>query len=348
MASYRISPINEDKIKAVQDNWDRTAKPLDALGELEAITAKIGGILGKDDFTLKKRAIIAFCADNGIVAQGISQSGQDITLVVARAMGEGVSSVAKLAKLSNTDFFAVDIGINTTEKIKGVKDKKVALGTRDFSIEPAMTEDECNRCIEIGIEYAGRFKAEGYELVGIGEMGIGNTTTTAAVASALLKKSASELTGKGAGLSDKSLLHKINIIQEAIEKYELYDADPIRVLSCVGGFDIAGMTGVIIGGAMVGLPVVLDGAISAVCALLAEKILPGAGKRTIASHLSKEPSAKLILGELELSPIIRANLALGEGTGAAMFYSLLDHAMALYSAPTTFDDMNIDAYTRFV
>lgn len=343
----KLYPISEKMVKTVGIAWDKTAKPLDSLGKFESITKHIGGILNRADFDLKKRAILSFCADNGVVNENISQSGQDITRLVAIAMGQGTSSVAKMAKLSGTDFFPIDVGINYEEKIENVEYARIANGTKNFANEAAMSKEELIAAMAVGYNKVKELKEKGYELLGIGEMGIGNTTTTSAVASALLNKNAVEMTGPGAGLSKDGVVRKAKVIQNAIDKYDLYSEDTLEVLRHVGGFDIAAMTGVVLGGAVYGLPIVLDGVISAVAALSAEYLLKGAGKRCIPSHLSREHAAGIILDELGLSPFIMGDMALGEGTGACMLFSLFDHAMAIYATPTSFEDMNIEAYTRF-
>ena len=208
---------SEEIKKQVQENWDAVAKPLDGLGAFEALTAKIGAALGTADFDLTKKAVIVMCADNGIVAEGVSQSGQEVTAAVAASMGKQASSVGKMAKSIGADVFPVDIGINSTEKIDGLLDQKIRSGTRDFLMEPAMTEAETLAAIEVGMELVRRFKAEGYSLLATGEMGIGNTTTSSAVAAALSGCAVEEITGRGAGLSDAGLLRKRQVIAEALQ-----------------------------------------------------------------------------------------------------------------------------------
>ena len=265
---------SEEIKKQVQANWDAVAKPLDGLGAFEALTAKLGAALGTADFDLTKKAVIVMCADNGIVAEGVSQSGQEVTAAVAASMGKQASSVGKMAKSIGADVFPVDIGINSTEKIDGVLDQKIRSGTRDFLMEPAMTEAETLAAIEVGMELVRRFKAEGYSLLATGEMGIGNTTTSSAVAAALSGCAVEEITGRGAGLSDAGLLRKRQVIAEALQKYDFGKNETFRILSTVGGLDIAGLAGVFIGGALYQIPVVLDGVISTVAALVAERLVP--------------------------------------------------------------------------
>ena len=236
---------SEEIKKQVQANWDAVAKPLDGLGAFEALTAKLGAALGTADFDLTKKAVIVMCADNGIVAEGVSQSGQEVTAAVAASMGKQASSVGKMAKSIGADVFPVDIGINSTEKIDGVLDQKIRSGTRDFLMEPAMTEAETLAAIEVGMELVRRFKAEGYSLLATGEMGIGNTTTSSAVAAALSGCAVEEITGRGAGLSDAGLLRKRQVIAEALQKYDFGKDETFRILSTVGGLDIAGLAGFI-------------------------------------------------------------------------------------------------------
>lgn len=201
------------------------------------------------------------CADNGIVAEGVSQSGQEVTAVVAGFMGQQASSVGKMARRAGVDVIPVDIGINTKETLPGVRDCKVMQGTRDFLQEPAMTEEEALQALSVGIDLVRECKDKGYQLIGTGEMGIGNTTTSSMLVAALTGRTAEEVTGRGAGLNDAGLLRKQQVIAQALEKYEkeIRSAHALSMLAAFGGLDIAGMAGVCIGGALYHVPVVLDG-----------------------------------------------------------------------------------------
>lgn len=333
--------------KAVLKNWDAIAKPLDGLGKFETVTARIGAILGTDQIDISRKAVIIMCADNGIVAEGISQSRQEVTTAVVRQMAKGTSSVGKMAALLGADTMPVDIGMSEKERIPGVLDRKIRCGTNNFRIEPAMTEAEAVQAIRTGIEIVSDCRRKGYQILATGEMGIGNTTTSSAVAAALLSCDAGDVTGRGAGLSDETLLHKKQVIEEAIEKYGLYGADPFRVLYTVGGLDIAGLAGVCMGGGLFHIPIVLDGVISMTAALLAERILPGTAAYLIASHRGKEPAVEKLTKALQLQPVIDAGMALGEGTGAVMMLSLLDMALSVYRDKTSFSDMHITQYERY-
>ena len=278
-----------------------------------------------------------------------------MTAVVAGFMGQQASSVGKMARRAGVDVIPVDIGINTKETLPGVRDCKVMQGTRDFLQEPAMTEEEALQALSVGIDLVRECKDKGYQLIGTGEMGIGNTTTSSMLVAALIQRAynfqptAEEVTGRGAGLNDAGLLRKQQVIAQALEKYEkeIRSAHALSMLAAFGGLDIAGMAGVCIGGALYHVPVVLDGLISSVAALVAERIVPGVREFVLPSHLSKEPAAKWIAEELKLHPVINAGLGLGEGTGAVMLFSLLDLALALYEDQTTFDTMEIAQYERY-
>ena len=346
LRKLKVDEPNEICRKKVLKNWDAIAKPLDGMGKFETLIAKIGAITGTEEIDITKKAVVIMCADNGIVEENVSQSGQEVTVAVAKAMGKGQSCVGQMAKAVGADTIPIDIGINSKESIPGVISRKVRCGTRNFRKEPAMTETETIRAIAIGIDIAFRCKNKGYQILAMGELGIGNTTTSSAVAAALLKCEVQKVTGRGAGLNDTGLARKQKVIEEAIQKYDLYHADALTILRTVGGLDIAGLVGVCIGGAMCHLPIVLDGVISMVAALLSERLVPGTKEYYIPSHKGKEPAIAMLTKELELEPVIDGNLALGEGTGAVMMFALLDVALSIYQGKTTFNDVRIEQYER--
>lgn len=337
--------------KKIKKNWDSVAKPLDSMGKFENYIARIGTILNNERPELGKCAVVVFGADNGIVAEGVSQSGQEVTTLCMENFTKMQTSVCVMAKANDIDIIPVDIGVNSD--LENIPEdsilvrKKVRMGTRNFHIEPALTNEEVKNAMEVGMEMAYYCKEEGYEMIGIGEIGIGNTTTTSAIAASLLKCSAKEVTGRGAGLEDEGLKRKTAVIDEAIERYDLHNAAPMEILRCVGGLDIAGMAGLYIGAAKCGLPVILDGVISIVTALLTERYMPGVKEYMIPSHMSKEPAAVKIAGELNMSPVIDAEMALGEGTGAVMMISLLKTAYEVYKNGCLFEDTKIEQYERF-
>ncbi|MDE7272449.1 MAG: nicotinate-nucleotide--dimethylbenzimidazole phosphoribosyltransferase [Lachnospiraceae bacterium] len=350
LRELKIDAPDERIRKKVLENWDHVAKPLDGMGRFESLTAQIGAILGTDELAVSgaRKAVIIMCADNGIVEEGVSQSGREVTLAVVKNMAKQQSSVGKMAAKIGADTIPVDIGVSFQGEIAGVVNRKIRCGTRNFRKEPAMTQEEACRALYTGIEMVKDCRQKGYRLLATGEMGIGNTTTSSAVAASLLDCDVAEVTGRGAGLSDGKLIQKQQIIAEAIGKYQLRGAEPLQVLCTVGGFDIAGLAGVCIGGALFHVPIVLDGVISMVAALVAERIVPGTRAYLIPSHKGKEPAVEMLAAALGLEPVIDASMALGEGTGAVMMMALLDMVLCIYNNRTTFSDIEIAQYERFV
>lgn len=346
LEQIKIEEPNETARRQVKKHWDALAKPLDGMGNFETITAQIGAIQGTEQIDIRKKAVLIFCADNGIVEEGVSQTGQEVTAAVAKSMARKGSSVCKMAESIGAETIPVDIGICGKESIPGVLDRKVRSGTRNFLKEPAMTEEETVRAVAAGVELVRDCKKQGYRILATGEMGIGNTTTSSAVTAALLQCEAEEVTGRGAGLTDQGLLRKQQAIRRALEKYDLWHVDAFTVLRTVGGLDIAGLTGMCIGGAMWHVPVVLDGVISMAAALAAERLLPGVREYLIPSHLGKEPAAAKLAEALQLSPVIHAGMALGEGTGAVMMFPLLDMTLNIYGQSATFSDISVEQYKR--
>lgn len=325
--------------------WDAVAKPLHSLGLLEDAVVKIAGVQGTADVSLAPRCAVIFCADHGVVARGVSQSGQEVTSLVARSIAEGTANVNLMAGVAHADVFAVDMGMATPVDHPGMILKSQGRGTADFSLGPAMTRAQAESAVQAGIDMAARMKEKGYRLMAVGEMGIGNTTAATACLCALTGRDPGEWTGRGAGLSDAGLARKTAVIRQALAVNRPDAADPLDVLAKVGGFDIAGMMGACLGGMACGLPVILDGLISSVAALLACRLCPQVCEALLASHESREPAASLALKELGLPAIIKGGLALGEGTGAVALMPLLDMALAVYGGVHTFDQLGMAAYT---
>lgn len=342
----KIHPLDEKAMEISRKRWDSIAKPLHSLGKMEDLVVQIAGITGSSEMNLKKRALVAMCADNGVVEEGVTQTGQEVTAIVAENFLTGDTSACTMCRQCGTDVYPVDVGMAVDTKVP--TDLKVAMGTRNMVKEPAMTREEAVKGIEAGIEMVSRLKAKGYGLLATGEMGIGNTTTSSAVASVLLDRPVEEMTGRGAGLSSDGLNRKITAIKKAIDKHQPDPKDAIDVLAKVGGLDIAGMAGVFIGGAAFGVPVVIDGFISCVAALIAQRICPTVGDYMIASHVSKEPAAHLILEALGKEAVIHGDMCLGEGSGAVALFPFLDMGTAVYQSMSTFDDIHIEQYEELV
>ena len=328
-----------------QAQWkcDHVAKPLNSLGQLENLIVKIAGMQETADVRIDRRCALVFCGDHGVVAEGVSQSGSEVTALVARSIAEGTANINLMASVSGTDVFAVDMGM--IGDAPGVIDRKIARGTNNMAQGPAMIREQAERALQAGAGLVGEMKAKGYKLIATGEMGIGNTTASTAMACALLGFAPEELTGRGAGLSDAGLVRKRSAIERALRVNQPDPADPVDVLAKLGGYEIAGMAGAFLGGAKYRVPIVIDGVISAVAALTAARLCPESVDFMLPSHMSREPAALRIMDELGLKPIIHADMALGEGTGAVAVLPLLDMALRVYHGTHTFDDLGMDAYT---
>ncbi|MDR2491845.1 MAG: nicotinate-nucleotide--dimethylbenzimidazole phosphoribosyltransferase, partial [Coriobacteriales bacterium] len=309
----------------------------------EALVARIASISGSESgfVDISKRLAFVLAADNGVTAQGISVTPAEITVSMASFMAQRRSSVCIMAREAKCDVELVDMGMFRKLEGPGIVDRHVADGTADISIGPAMSAAEAEQAVQAGIDLVRDAVDKGYRLIATGEMGIGNTTTSSAVATVLLGKTARELTGRGVGLDDEGLANKVRVIDRAIEVNKPDRGDPFGVLQKLGGFDIAGMCGIFIGGALYRVPVVIDGLISSVSALLAVRLCPKAVYALVPSHLSAEPAAMWIMDELGLSPIVHAGMRLGEGTGAITIIPLLDLIIAVMNDMMTLSDIGM-------
>ncbi|MGI6174089.1 MAG: nicotinate-nucleotide--dimethylbenzimidazole phosphoribosyltransferase [Christensenellales bacterium] len=328
-----------------KEKWDAVAKPLSSLGRLERAISQIAGIQGTEDIRLKPRCVLVFCSDHGVVAQGVTQSDSSVTALVAKTVCEGTSNVNLMARAADADVFAIDMGMAEDVHDPRLIVKKRAHGTRDITFFPAMAREDALFAINCGRALVGEMRDRGYRLIATGEMGIGNTTSAAAIACALLGEEPEDMAGRGSGLSDEGLRRKIRAIQTALTLHAPEKGDPVGILAKLGGFEIAGMVGAFLGGMEYGVPTVADGVISCVSALLAQRIRPECKDFMLASHMSREPAARKIMDALNLAPVIDAEMALGEGTGAVMLFPLLDMAYAVYSGAHTFSGIGLDAYT---
>ncbi|MBQ3842180.1 MAG: nicotinate-nucleotide--dimethylbenzimidazole phosphoribosyltransferase [Ruminiclostridium sp.] len=337
----KISPLDEAAAIRANERWDSVAKPLGSLGLFEDTIIKIAGIQGTENVRLKKRSVIVMCADNGVVREGVSQSDSSVTALCTNEISAGRSNVNVIAETVNAEVIAVDIGVAGKTNARNFK---VAEGTKNIAEGASMTREEAERAVNVGTDLMREQKEKGADIVVTGEMGIGNTTTSAAIASVLLGLSPREVTGRGAGLDDAGLERKIEVIERAISINKPDPNDALDVLAKVGGLDIAGMTGLFLGGAEYGIPVVIDGAISAVAALLACRIEPRCKDYILASHVSAEPVGKMLLDAIGVTPLITAGMRLGEGTGALMLLPMLDCALSVYYNAHTFDEINLERY----
>lgn len=349
-----MTEIRKPDQKAMEEaayRWNHIAKPLHGLGVLEEAIIKIAGMTGSPDVNLEKKAVVIMCADNGVVAEGVSQTGQEVTAAVTRNFTKGNASVCIMAERAGAEVVPVDVGVagslEDCGRVYPLRSRRIMAGTGNFAREEAMTEAEARAAIQVGMDEVKRLKEKDCRIIATGEMGIGNTTTSSAVAAVLLGKEAAEVTGRGAGLSDEALKRKIQVIERAIAFHRPDWKDPVDVLKKVGGLDIAGLAGVFLGGAVYGVPIVVDGFISAVAALTAERLCPGCVDYMLASHVSAEPAGEMVLNVLGLKPVIRAGMCLGEGTGAVAALPLFQMAADVYSRMSTFQENSLEEYQEF-
>ncbi len=349
-----IHTPDADVYAAAKRAWDSVAHPLDGLGILEEDICRIAAAQRNVMPDISKKALIIFCADNGVVSEGVSQCGSEVTYKVAELMGQRKSSVGMMTSAYPIDIFTVDTGIDSDEIIDGVKNCKVRRGSGNIIKEAAMSEEECLQAIECGIVMVKELSQKRYGIIATGEMGIGNTTTSTAMLCALTGLEPEKVTGRGAGLTDEGLHKKIAVIRRALAFHGFDPESPVltkdyafRALCCLGGLDIAALAGAFIGGALYHIPLVIDGLISAVAALCAECIVPGSREYMLASHNGKEHGCAAILDRLKLRPVIDAQLALGEGSGAVLLLPVIDMAYDLYRAGTAFENTDIESYKRF-
>ena len=337
----KINPLSELHMIAAKERLDRLIKPVGSLGKLEDICIQLSGICEKKYFEIDKKAIIAFAGDHGVYEEGVAPDPQNITILQFQNFPKKINGVGTISKFVGAEVLPVDVGINCDEKIEGVIDYKIRKGTSNMAKGPAMSRKEAEKCLAIGIEMAEKCIQEDYTLIGIGEMGIANTTPSTAIISVFGNYDPREITGIGAGLKKDLLEHKAEVIRKAIEVNKPNPKDAIDVLSKVGGFEIGAMAGVILGCAANRIPVVLDGFISYAAALIAYYINPRTKDYMIASHLSAEPGTKKALDIMELEPFLSMDMRLGEGSGAALAFNIIEASNYVYKNMATFDEIDM-------
>ena len=288
--------------------------------------------------------MLIFCADNGVVSEGVTQTGQEVTAIVADNFTKCATSVCIMAETAGVDLFPIDIGMVTDVSSVTDPEDKVMYGTKNMAMEPAMLREQAAQAVLIGIRKVKELAEQGYDLIATGEMGIGNTTTSSAVVSVLLDESVENVTGRGAGLSSEGLNRKIRAIERSIEKHQPDKEDILDVLSKVGGLDIAGMTGAFLGGAIYHIPVLIDGFISSAAAVCAIRMVPETADYILASHCSGEPAGRMVLEELKLPYLIDAKMSLGEGSGAVAAIPLLEMGVNVYRKMSTFEEIKVEQY----
>jgi nicotinate-nucleotide--dimethylbenzimidazole phosphoribosyltransferase len=334
-----IKPLDEAAMAAARERPAQLAKPPGSLGRLEDLSVQLAGIIGKVHNKIEKKHLLVFSADNGVVAEGVSSAPQSVTLMQTINLTRHKTGASTLCKHFGCEITVCDVGVNADIKEPKVLNKKIAYGTQNIVKGPAMSREQAMQAIMTGIELAQNTDAD---VIGIGEMGIGNTTTSSAVLSVLLDADVEAVTGRGGGITDASFLKKKQVIKTAIDVNKPDKTDVIDVLAKVGGFDIAAMCGAFLGCAATRRPVVIDGFISAVAALCAYKLCPNSVQYFVPSHASYEIGYKLAMDAMNLQPLFLLGMRLGEGSGCPLAFEILDAACAIINDMATFDQAGID------
>nr|WP_274520456.1 nicotinate-nucleotide--dimethylbenzimidazole phosphoribosyltransferase [Paenibacillus beijingensis] len=337
----RILPFDEEAAAAAERHSDGLTKPPGSLGKLEAIARQLAGIAGGLWPELSRRAVIVMAGDHGVCEEGVSAFPAEVTPQMVLNFLEGGAAVNVLARQSGADVVCVDIGVNAELKHERLVSRKIRMGTANMAAGPAMLRGEAAAAVRTGIEIAERLAQEGVRLFATGEMGIGNTTASAALASVLAGIDPERSVGSGTGIDEQRRRHKVDVVKKAIAVNEPDAADPLGVLAKVGGLEIAGLVGVIIGAAASRCPVVIDGYISTAAALVAVRLAPGVKPYLIGSHLSMEQGHRDLLQAVGLSPLIQLDMRLGEGTGAVLCFHFIDAALGLMQEMATFESAGI-------
>ena len=335
----RIEPLDEAAMAKARERQAQLAKPPGSLGRLEDLSVQLAGISGNVHNAVKRQHLLVFAADNGVVEEGVSSAPQSVTLSQTINLTRAKTGASTLCRHFGCGITVCDMGVNADIREPKVLNRKIAYGTGNIAKGPAMTREQALTALMTGAELARSIDAD---VFGIGEMGIGNTTSSSAVLSVLLDADVEAVTGRGGGITDQSFLKKKNVIRQAIEINRPDKTDVIDVLAKVGGFDIAAMCGAFLGCASVRKPVVIDGFISAVAALCAYKLCPEAVGYFIPSHASYEIGYKLAMDAMDLEPLFLLGMRLGEGSGCPLAFQILDAACAIINEMATFDEAGID------
>ena len=333
-----IPPADQTAMYLAQDRQSKLAKPPGSLGKLEEISVKLAGMTGQVINKADNSVILVFCADNGIIEEGVSSAPRSVTAAQAVNMTKGLTGMSSIAKALGAQVVVADIGIADEYVCPEILNCKIARGTRNFLKEDAMPKAAAERAILTGASLAFDVKKAGAEIIGIGEMGIGNTSTSTAVLSALTGMDIDEITGRGGGLTDEAFARKKAVLKAALERRKPDPADPVDVISKVGGLDIAAMCGAFLGAAANRMPAVIDGFISAVAALCAAAICPNAKDYMFPSHRSFEPGYTAAMSFLGLDPWLDLDMRLGEGSGCPIAFQVIKAACAAMSDMALFGE----------
>lgn len=339
----KIQPIDKNIKEQSRNRINNLVKPIGSLGILEDIAMQMSAITGEIIPDVTKKTIIVLSGDHGVCEEGVAAGLPIVTVVQSYNIAKGVTGVGALAKQAGAEVIVVDIGINNEMNYDKIINKKIRMGTGNIAKGPAMTREQAVKSLEVGIEIAENEINKGVKLLGTGEMGIGNTTPTTAILAVLGGYNPEEITGVGANLPDDKLVNKIKVIKKAIKINKPDKYDPIDVLAKVGGLEIGGMAGVMLAGAANRVPVIVDGYISTVAALIATALEPKTKDYLICSHASKEKGASCASKLLGLKPFLHLDMRLGEGSGAAIAMNIVEAAVFMNREMITFDEAGINA-----
>lgn len=339
--SRNIYPLDKRSMDRAMDRWNSLIHPPYSLGKLEELCIQLAGIYSDSNLSVPSKAVIAFAADHGVYEEGVSKDPKSLTRYHIPNFINGKSGVAAICRHNGANIYAVDVGIDYDGQIDGVLNYKIKKGTDNMAKSPAMSRRDAVRSIEVGIEVSEKCIVKGYRMLGIGEMGISNTTAAAAIISVVTGLDPFEVTGTGATLTELEVSQKVEVIRKAISLNNPNPTDGIDILSKVGGLEIGAMAGVILSCAANRIPVVLDGYVSYAASMIAYKINPRIRNYVIASHISKERGSIKALEYLGLSPFLNMGMKLGEGSGAALAFSIIDTAIFSYNNMATFDDVDL-------
>jgi nicotinate-nucleotide--dimethylbenzimidazole phosphoribosyltransferase len=338
----RIQQTDSRLLARAQARLDQLTKPIGSLGRLEELAARYVMITGEMKPAVPRGTVFTFAADHGVTAEGVSAYPSAVTPQMVLNFLRGGAGVNVLARHAGIDVRVVDIGVAFDfEAAPGLIHRKVMPGTKNLLVESAMSPMQAEQALHVGIELATEAVQQGIGLIGTGEMGIGNTTASSAIAAVMTGRPVSEVTGRGTGIDDASHARKIDVIQRALELHRLHSANPMEVLANVGGLEIAGLAGLMLGAAAARIPVVLDGFIAGAAALIAVSLQPRCKDYLIASHRSVERGHEAILNHLGLKPLFDLDLRLGEGTGACLGMSLVFAAIKIFTEMATFDEAGV-------
>jgi nicotinate-nucleotide--dimethylbenzimidazole phosphoribosyltransferase len=337
-----IKPLDSSAMAAAQARQDNLTKPRGSLGRLEELSIKLAGIKGTAIPKLEYKSIIIMAADHGVAAESISLYPQEVTRQMVLNFLKGGAAINAMAGQTGARVIVVDMGVKGGfQPLPGLLCKMIDFGTKNMTQGPAMTREQAIAAVESGIQALEAEMAKRLDIVGTGDMGIGNTTASSAVFAAISGKQPKKITGRGTGVGDKQLAHKIKMIEKALSVNKPNSKDPLDILAKVGGFEIGGLVGVILAGAAYRIPVVLDGFVSGASALIASALSPGVKDYLIASHVSAEAGHEALLQYLGLNPLVNLNMRLGEGSGAVIGMYLADASAKTLSEMATFAQAGI-------